>query len=153
MEKIFWMLFSFSGRLTLRQFWQANLWVFLVAILLSYFNWMAGHFNKSFLLSITHEMLAAIMDHPEEFMFLFYLFSPVIAFLCWTQIAILAKRLHDLNLSAWYMLPLFGLSIIGNYLSVQLEMSSWLLVAFFIQLIPGIVPGSSEKNRYSSEKN
>ena len=76
-----WFLFSFKGRVTRKQFWIFNLIIFSAGL-----------------------MLGVLTGTPEEFgeftrsqiMFMLWIF--------WPSLAVQAKRWHDINKSAWWLL-------------------------------------------------
>ena len=68
--------------------------------------------------------------------------------LTWPIIAIYAKRLHDLNLSAWWLLLLPAVTFVAG-LS---EFNRLHVAAYFLLLLAlGFLPGSSGPNRFGED--
>jgi uncharacterized membrane protein YhaH (DUF805 family) len=68
--------------------------------------------------------------------------------LTWPVIAIYAKRLHDLNLSAWWLLLLPAVTFVAG-LS---EFNRLHVVAYFLLLLVlGFLPGSNGPNRFGED--
>ena len=68
--------------------------------------------------------------------------------LTWPVIAIYAKRLHDLSLSAWWLLLLPAVTFVAG-LS---EFNRLPVVAYFLLLLVlGFLPGSNGPNRFGED--
>jgi uncharacterized membrane protein YhaH (DUF805 family) len=76
----------------------------------------------------------------------------VILGFAWPFIAVTTKRLHDFNLSAWW-LPL-GVAGIGLLLMLVFSFSAWWLLGNFVgisflgMIVAGLVPGTRGPNRF-----
>lgn len=96
-----------------------------------YWYWFLFVFIANMLLSIPTVMMAMITDEPA-LLAPFYLAQLTIAiFLLLPTIAVTIRRLHDTNLSGWYML-LFFLPAVGG----------------IINIIMMVQPGTPGGNRY-----
>lgn len=63
------------------------------------------------------------------------------------MIAIYAKRLHDLNLSAWWLLVLPAVTLLALMVGIdQWNLSLWLQV-----MVLGFVPGMRGDNRFGAD--
>ncbi len=76
-----WFLFSFKGRVTRKQFWIFNLIIFIAGLLLGVLTGMPEKFGE--------------FTKPQ-LMFMLWIF--------WPSLAVQAKRWHDINKSAWWLL-------------------------------------------------
>ena len=76
-----WFLFSFKGRLTRKQFWIFNLIIFTAGLLLGVLTGVPDEFGE--------------LTRPQ-LMFMIWIF--------WPSLAVQAKRWHDINKSAWWLL-------------------------------------------------
>ena len=76
-----WFLFSFKGRVTRKQFWIFNLIIFGAGLLLGVLTGTPEEFGE--------------FTRPQ-LMFMIWIF--------WPSLAVQAKRWHDLNKSAWWLL-------------------------------------------------
>jgi uncharacterized membrane protein YhaH (DUF805 family) len=112
-----WFLFSFRGRVSRRHYWATllglftalNLTILIVALI-----------DKSFQVS------------PPDAVDTIIILAAVLCF--WIDIALHVKRLHDRNLSAWWMLFAF-VPVIGPV---------WLIAQ------TGFLPGTTGPNRYGN---
>ncbi|MES1149052.1 MAG: DUF805 domain-containing protein [Bradyrhizobium guangdongense] len=64
----------------------------------------------------------------------------------WPLITVFVKRLHDLNLSGWWMTAMLALPPLSKMLGVNL-----LLLCLVSVLVLGIVAGTPGDNRYGSD--
>ena len=112
MPKGVWLLFSFNGRINRKTYWIFNLFVFLSGIVLG----------------LITEPVNDISDiGPAHIFFMFWMF--------WPNMAVQAKRWHDQDKSAlWLLINL--VPYIGPI---------WAL------LVNGIVPGTPGTNRFGPE--
>jgi uncharacterized membrane protein YhaH (DUF805 family) len=135
------LLFSFRGRLNRKRYWMTVIVTMAVIILLL--------------------LLALVMIREQRFEFaaltvliLFILYIPLI----WIGLAIGAKRLHDRNKSAWWLLVFYALpgilSTAGNYMNdlgfltlhvVSFAISLWA----FVEL--GCLRGTPGPNQYGPD--
>ena len=135
------LLFSFRGRLNRKRYWMTVIVTMAVIILLL--------------------LLALVMIREQRFEFaaltvviLFILYIPLI----WIGLAIGAKRLHDRNKSAWWLLVFYALpgilSTVGNRMDdlgflilhvVSFAISLWA----FVEL--GCLRGTSGPNQYGPD--
>lgn len=76
----------------------------------------------------------------------------MIATFAWPCFAVVAKRLHDFGVSAWW-LPLLAVGV-GLLLKFAFGLSAWLLLAnfvfvwFLVMLVAGLPPGTHGPNRF-----
>jgi uncharacterized membrane protein YhaH (DUF805 family) len=81
------------------------------------------------------------LDYADHWPVLF-----VILITMWPLTAICVKRLHDLNVSGWWMLSALGIS----YVSSALHVSGWIIVLLAVALL-SLIPGSSGNNRFGRD--
>jgi len=122
MPKGLWLLFSFNGRISRKTFWIFNGFVFLAGIVLGLITEPVNDIND---LSSVH---------------IFFMF-----WMLWPNMAIQAKRWHDQDRSAMWML--FNLMPIFEPIMGLLCMAGPLWA--FIQ--NGIVPGTPGPNRFGTD--
>ncbi len=104
-----WFLFSFKGRATRKQFWIFNLIIFSAGLLLGVITGTPDEFGQ--------------FTRPQ-IMFMLWIF--------WPSLAVQAKRWHDINKSAWWLL-LNAIPIAGPI---------WALIE------NGFLPGTPGDNRF-----
>jgi uncharacterized membrane protein YhaH (DUF805 family) len=79
----------------------------------------------------------------------------VICVFAWPFIAVMAKRLHDIGMSAWW-LPL-GLLGLGLLLMLAFGFSAWWLLGNFVgiwflgMLVAGLIPSAHGANRFGPD--
>ena len=78
------------------------------------------------------------LDHADHWPVLF-----MILVILWPTTAICVKRLHDLNLSGWWMLSVFAISFVSNVIHVSVSIIVLLLVG-----VLSLIPGSRGPNRF-----
>ena len=66
----------------------------------------------------------------------------------WTSITITIRRLHDLNLSGWYVLVLIALWFVAIYMGINMPYI-WLVFPVF-SLVFGFIPGTNGENKYGA---
>jgi uncharacterized membrane protein YhaH (DUF805 family) len=64
----------------------------------------------------------------------------------WPLTAILVKRLHDLNVSGWWLLTLLAIPLVASAISISVSIP-YLLIVVFLSLFPG---GSGD-NRFGRD--
>ncbi len=64
----------------------------------------------------------------------------------WPLIAILAKRLHDLNVSGWWLLTLLAVPLVASAISISVSIPYLLIVAFL-----SFFPGEYGDNRFGRD--
>ena len=135
------LLFSFRGRLNRKRYWMTVIVTMAVIILLL--------------------LLALVMIREQRFEFaaltvviLFILYIPLI----WIGLAIGAKRLHDRNKSAWWLLVFYALPGILSTAGNQMDDPGFLIlhvVSFAISLWAfvelGCLRGTSGPNQYGPD--
>ncbi|TAI66164.1 DUF805 domain-containing protein [Bradyrhizobium sp. Leo170] len=64
----------------------------------------------------------------------------------WPLIAILAKRLHDLNVSGWWLLTLLAIPLVASAINISVSIPYLLIVAFL-----SFFPGGYGDNRFGRD--
>jgi uncharacterized membrane protein YhaH (DUF805 family) len=64
----------------------------------------------------------------------------------WPTTAVCVKRLHDMNVSGWWMLSVFAISFVSSAIHVSVLIIVLLLVAVF-----SLIPGSRGANRFGPD--
>jgi uncharacterized membrane protein YhaH (DUF805 family) len=64
----------------------------------------------------------------------------------WPLIAILVKRLHDLNVAGWWGLTLFAMPHVANALQIKY----WILYLAIVATL-SVLPGAKGDNRFGSD--
>jgi len=118
--KLLQLYFSFNGRLSLKDFWLY--WVLPL--------YLGG--------AVIFYLLENVFHYPNaQYAIAFFLYAPftpnvIFLFLCWPLLAVYAKRLHDRNLSGWFLL-LRLIPILGS-------------IILFIPIY--LTPGTEKETRY-----
>jgi uncharacterized membrane protein YhaH (DUF805 family) len=142
MNALAWFFLSLNGRVSRQEFWLGYVGIIVVALIL--------------VRSLPHASSAIYFlpgDTPDDEAWRSELFSfgwpeYISLALTWPVIAIYAKRLHDLNLSAWWLLSLPAVTFVAG-LS---EFNRLHVVAYFLLLLVlGFLPGSSGPNRFGED--
>jgi uncharacterized membrane protein YhaH (DUF805 family) len=137
-----WFFLSLQGRVSRQEFWLGYVGIVVVAVILAR---SLPHASGAFYF-IPGD--APDNDVWQDAAFSFGWLEFISLALTWPIIAIYAKRLHDLNLSAWWLLllPLVtftaGLSEVG-----QLHVAAYCLLL----LVLGFLPGSQGPNRFGED--
>jgi uncharacterized membrane protein YhaH (DUF805 family) len=131
-----WYLLSFRGRISRQEFWLGYVGAVILIILVGrslesvslYLLRPAGRpwFRDELDLAIQLPMLL------------------VAGTLIWPMIAIYAKRLHDMNVSAWWLPVLPAITIAAELTSLD----GWHLATWIQVLVLGFLPGSRGSNRF-----
>jgi|SRR5665647_3369902 len=128
-----WYFLSFKGRVSRREFWLGYIGLLAVCGLLT-----------ELLLSVAfHNQTGRIWSADELGRALSMPFVVAIAMLLWPFMAISAKRLHDLNLSGWWLVAAAAMPFVSGLAHINL--STLLLMAVAVQ---GAVSGRPESNRF-----
>jgi uncharacterized membrane protein YhaH (DUF805 family) len=137
-----WFFLSSYGRVSRQEFWLGYIGVVLVALILAH----ALPYASSALDVISGD---APRDEAWQSALLWLGWPELISLaLTWPVIAIYAKRLHDLNLSAWWLLVLPAVTFAAG-LSVfnRLHVVAYCLLL----LVLGFLPGSKGPNRFGED--
>ncbi len=142
MNAFAWFFLSLRGRVSRQEFWLGYLGIVVVALILVH--------------SLPHSG-GAIYFLPDDTPDNEGLRNELVSFgwpefislaLTWPVIAIYAKRLHDLSLSAWWLLLLPAVTFVAG-LS---EFNRVHVIAYFLLLLVlGFLPGSSGPNRFGED--
>ncbi len=133
-----WYLLSFRGRITRQEYWLGYAGVIAVSFLLL-------RSLTTLSLSLLRPTIGWYRDQLE-----WALAMPKIlagAMLMWPLIAIAAKRLHDLNCSAWWLLLLPAISA-ATKLS---NLDRWSVTFWIGLIILGAIPGTRGDNRFGPD--
>jgi uncharacterized membrane protein YhaH (DUF805 family) len=142
MNAFAWFFLSLQGRVSRQEFWLGYIGVVVVALILARLLPHAGG-EFYFIPSDTPDN-EAWQDAPLSFGWPEF----ISLVLTWPIIAIYAKRLHDLSLSAWWLLLLPAFTFV-----VSMSMLSRLHVAAYclLILVLGFLPGSHGPNRFGED--
>jgi uncharacterized membrane protein YhaH (DUF805 family) len=134
-----WYLLSFRGRISRQEFWLGYAGAVILILLVGrslegvslYLLRPAGRpwFRDELDLAIQLPMLL------------------VAGMLIWPMISIYAKRLHDMNVSAWWLLVLPAITIAAELTSLD----GWHLATWAQVLVLGFLPGSRGSNRFGAD--
>lgn len=129
-----WFFFSFSGRISRQQFWLGYALTIVVMMLL---------------IPRLQDLLLALAGPPptlsrREIGWI----SMVIASLIVTfpLLALYVKRLHDFDMSGWFLLAFFAAAVVAEMLGFGLRNASVALVGCI-----GFVPGKRGDNRFGPD--
>ena len=79
----------------------------------------------------------------------YVLIGAILAF--WPQVAILARRLHDLNLTGWWVTLFWALPAALVLLDIPLPPGTGSTVQWLAAVILGLIPGTPGPNRYGND--
>jgi len=134
-----WYFLSLKGRVSRQEFWLGQaLLIVLVALLeiklTAYFLAMrqpeSGVWSRD-----AFELTLALP---------FYFISAV---LFWPVTAIVVKRLHDLNLSGWWV----AVSLTLSYVSAVINSCSLIFLFMTAVMVAGLPPGTQGQNRFGND--
>jgi uncharacterized membrane protein YhaH (DUF805 family) len=134
------LLISFRGRLNRKPYWMAAIGVTVVVAVVLLIFWA---------LSGEHELAA--------FIAVWALFAILYIPLVWVGLAISAKRLHDRDKSAWWLLLFYAVPLVLSAASSRIGDSGFILdlaglaiiIWAFVEL--GCLRGTIEPNRYGPD--
>ena len=142
MNAFAWFFLSLRGRVSRQEFWLGYVGVVVVALILA----RLLPYASGDLYFIPSDPLdnEAWQDAPLSFGWLEF----ISLVLTWPIIAIYAKRLHDLNLSAWWLLLLPAVTFVaGMSMFSRLHLAVYCLLI----LVLGFLPGSHGPNRFGED--
>ncbi len=148
------LLFSFNGRMPRRQFWFFVLGFIVLAVLVTTLTAAALIDRKPDIAQL--QLDAGLMFSANIFLLV----------MLWPTLAVSAKRLHDCNSSAWWLVFFFGLGAALVYAMMFLKVAFGsssvlvysfgvgfaLLLAWFIGEL-GLRPGTTGENRFGADPN
>lgn len=134
-----WYFLSMKGRISRQEFWLGQAFLVVLVLLLE--------------IKLTAYFLA--MRQPEsgawnagDLAFTLALpFYFINAALFWPVTAIVVKRLHDLNLSGWWVLVSLALC----YVSAVINNSSLAFLFATTVMLAGLPPGTAGRNRFGAD--
>ena len=142
MNAFAWFFLSLHGRVSRQEFWLGYIGIVVVALILA----RALPHHSGAVYFIPGE---ALRDEATRSALSWLGWLGLISLaLSWPVIAIYAKRLHDLNLSAWWLLLLPAVTFVAGTSGldgVNVVAYCLLLVAF------GFLPGSNGPNRFGED--
>jgi uncharacterized membrane protein YhaH (DUF805 family) len=142
MNAFAWFFLSLRGRVGRQEFWLGYAGVIVVALILMR---MVSHPDDAAYLMPSD---APDTDIWQDTSFSFGWLELISLALTWPIIAIYAKRLHDLNLSAWWLCLLPVLTFFaGSTMFSRLHVAAYCLLI----LILGFLPGSHGPNRFGED--
>lgn len=140
MNAFAWFFLSLRGRVSRQEFWLGYFGVVVVALILVH--------------ALPHASGALYFlpgDTPDNEAWRNELFGwPefISLALTWPIIAIYAKRLHDLNLSAWWLLLMPALTFVAGMSEYnRLHVAAY----FLLLLVLGFLPGGRGPNRFGED--
>lgn len=128
-----WYFLSLRGRISRSEFWLG--YMGLLAI--------CGLLTELLLYIAFHNQTGRIWDRHELSLALSMPFTIAVAILLWPFISIFVKRLHDLNISGWWLVAAVAIPFVSKMANTNV--STLLLVA--VALL-GTVRGRQESNRF-----
>jgi uncharacterized membrane protein YhaH (DUF805 family) len=142
MNAFTWFFLSLRGRISRQEFWLGYIGVVVVALILMR---ALAHGSDALYFLPTDVSDDELFDDASSSFGWLELISLA---LTWPIIAIYAKRLHDLNLSAWWLLLLPLITLVA-----ALSMFGRLHVAAYclLILVLGFLPGSPGPNRFGED--
>jgi len=142
MNALAWFFLSLHGRVSRQEFWLGYVGIVVVALILAR---SLPHASDAI-----YFLPGDTLDNEawRSELFSFGWLEYISLALTWPIIAIYAKRLHDLNLSAWWLLLLPAVTFVAG-LS---EFNRLHVAAYFLLLLAlGFLPGSSGPNRFGED--
>jgi len=79
----------------------------------------------------------------------YFLIAAVLLF--WPQAVILARRLHDINLTGWWVILYWVIPIALVFLHIPLPQGSGVMGTWLAAIILGFIPGTRGPNRYGND--
>jgi len=141
MNALAWFFLSLHGRVSRQEFWLGYVGIVVVALILAR---SLPHASDAIYFLPDTRYNDAWRSELLSFGWLEYISLA----LTWPIIAIYAKRLHDLNLSAWWLLLLPAVTFVAG-LS---EFNRLHVAAYFLLLLAlGFLPVSSGPNRFGED--
>jgi uncharacterized membrane protein YhaH (DUF805 family) len=142
MNAFAWFFLSLHGRVSRQEFWLGYVGIVVVALILA----RALPYQSGALYFISDDVPRDGASQSASF----WLGWPelISLVLTWPVIAIYAKRLHDLNLSAWWLLLLPAVTFaVGLSVFNRLDVAGYCLLL----LVLGFLPGTSGPNRFGED--
>ena len=142
MNAFAWFFLSLYGRVSRQEFWLGYVGIVVVALILV----QVLPYPSGALYFISGD---APRDEAWRSALLWVGWPEIISLaLTWPVIAIFAKRLHDLNLSAWWLLLVPAVTFIAG----MSELTRLHIVAYGLLLVLlGFLPGSAGPNRFGED--
>jgi uncharacterized membrane protein YhaH (DUF805 family) len=160
------LLFSFTGRLNRARFWLATILLFVVGLVLlpiHVLSWIliaTSPFSAAALIAVKGLSVMPFASAGLIFVLLVYLFVFFANLLIlFASLAVVIKRLHDRDKSAWWLLPFALVSSIlqavaYNTLAVEVRIIlglACLAVAIWFLVELGFLRGTAGPNRYGPD--
>ena len=121
-----WYFLSLNGRISRQEYWLGYLGIFVITLILRR----------------RHE--AAIL-HGESGVVL--LLAVLVMILMWPMTTVYVKRLHDFNVSGWWLLIPTAVAAITGIAGT--DPSNLIFSAFIV--VTGLIPGSRGSNRFGAD--
>lgn len=134
-----WYLLSFKGRISRQEFWLGYVGAVLVILLATRLLADVG------LYLLRPSGRAWYRDEIELAGGLPMFLASILVL--WPMLAIYAKRLHDLNLSAWWLLVLPAVTLLARMIGIE----EWNLSVWLQVMLLGFVPGMRGDNRFGTD--
>jgi uncharacterized membrane protein YhaH (DUF805 family) len=128
-----WYFLSFRGRISRNEFWLGYMGLLAICGLLTQLLLYLAFHNPTGRLWDRHE-LGRALSMP---------FIIAVAILLWPFISILVKRLHDLNISGWWLVAAAAMPFVSRI--VDINFSTLLLI---VVTVLGSLRGRPESNRF-----
>jgi uncharacterized membrane protein YhaH (DUF805 family) len=131
-----WYFLSLTGRISRNEFWLGCMGLLAVC----------GLFTRLLLDIAFHNQAGRIWDRHELSLALSMPSLIAVAVLVWPVIAIFVKRLHDLNISGWWLLTAAAIPFVSQLANAN----SSTLLAFAISVL-SFVRGNPGNNRFGRD--
>jgi uncharacterized membrane protein YhaH (DUF805 family) len=130
-----WYFLSLKGRISRREFWLGQALLIVLVLLLE--------------IKLTAYFLAVRQpSSSDELAFTLVLpFYFINAAMFWPVTAIVVKRLHDLNLSGWWV----AVSLALSYVSAVINNCSLVFLFMTAVMVAGLPPGTQGQNRFGAD--
>ena len=134
-----WYFLSLKGRISRQEFWLGYVGLILVLLLLR------RPFQEFGLYLLQPEGRPWQREELELALWMPVVVAATIAL--WPICAIYAKRLHDLNISGWWLLALPAITMIENVA----RLDEWNVLALAAVAVFGLLPGNPGSNRFGDD--
>jgi uncharacterized membrane protein YhaH (DUF805 family) len=132
---LIWYFWSFSGRINRQEFWLGYIGLVVVALL------VMRPLESIVLSSLRPRSGPWDRDALEYALALPKLILPIV--MLWPFAAIFVKRLHDINLAAWWLLLFPAAAVAASAVQSDWNFGFWLSLGLL-----GLVPGTRGINRF-----
>ena len=110
------------------------------------FYWLLGVLPL-FLLGVAAGILGGYLRSSGQDLLIFY-FVLSMPFVLWAWVSLGARRLHDINLSGWWMVAVLTIPLAASYVVTGPAGPSLFLLAM---VVLGVIPGVVGENRFGPD--